>query len=478
MTKSLFQKRWVSGHGSLLLILVFFIAACGRTEPPQETPPPPPAQTSTPAATGETETPTEAGEPATATPTPAEASASPTTDATATMGTDTPTPAAVPEGPLHTPTLEFGVVDHLYYTDHERTLQLTRNAGFDWVRQQVVWRDMEMIEPEAKYVWDQLDPIVNAVDAYDLKLLISVVQAPAFYNPDGGLPQEPAALGRFVQAMAERYGDKVDAYEIWNEQNLAHETGGRITPDDAGHYVDILIECYTRIKAVNPNAYVLAGAPSSTGVTQEDVALSDLDYYKAMYTYKNGIVRDYFDAQAVHPGGSANPPETLWPDNPSTAQGWTDHSTFYFRHIENVRNVMEEYGMGDHQMWITEYGWATENVTLGYEFGNQVSFEQQAEYITGAVSYVYKNYPWVGNMFLWNMNFAVTWKEHLEALKQKQDRTPEETKLIELYWNDANPAQPLHEQAAFAILDGDWIPRPSYLALQKLMAQIKQEQGR
>jgi hypothetical protein len=393
--------------------------------------------------------------------------------------TATPTTEPVdPNAPLSTRYLNFGVVTHLYYTDHERVLQLTKNAGFDWIRQQIVWRDMEMFEPEHKYIWDQLDPIVQATNNYGLKLLISVVQSPAPYNPTHGLPQNPVDLGNFVEAMAQRYGDKIHAYEIWNEQNLAHETGGRIVPEDAGHYVEILKECYQRIKAVNPNAYVLAGAPSSSGVTDVKIAIADLEYYRLMYTYQDGIIKDYFDVQAVHPGGSANPPETLWPDNPSTAQGWTDHSTFYFRHVENVRQVMEAHGMGDHQIWITEYGWATQNTTPGYEFGNQVSMEQQAEYIAGAVQYTYDTYPWLGNMFLWNMNFAVTWYEHLLFLQQKPDRTPEEEQLLQLYWNEANPAHPLHEQASFGILSGDWSPRPSYLALQNLMTQLKQEQGR
>jgi polysaccharide biosynthesis protein PslG len=382
----------------------------------------------------------------------------PTTDTQPVAATGSGAPVHM-NGTLQTPYLEFGVVPHLYYTDHERVLQLTKNAGFGWVRQQIVWKDMEMAEPEfpdqpeSRYVWDQLDPIVEAVNAYDLKLLISIVQSPPFYNPTNGLPEDPADLGNFVQAMAERYGDQIDAYEIWNEQNLAHETGGTITVDDVGHYVEILMEGYQRIKAVNPEAYVLAGAPSSTGVTDVNIALSDMDYYEAMYTYKDGIIKDYFDVQAVHPGGSANPPDTLWPENPSTADGWTDHSTFYFRHIEHVREVMEAYGMNEKQIWITEYGWATENNTPGYEFGNQVSFETQSDYITGAIQYTYDNYPWVGNMFLWNMNFAVTWAEH-------------------------DPPNVLHEQASFGILNPDWSPRPAYIAIQELLTRLKAEQGR
>lgn len=363
---------------------------------------------------------------------------------------------ADPEFPLSTEYLNFGVAVHLFYTDHERVLQLAQNAGFDWIRQQIHWKDIEIPgQPVEAWGWAELDTIVEATNRYGLKLLISVVRSPSVYTADGsdGLPEDPATLGDFVEAMAERYGDQVHAYEIWNEQNLAHETGGRIVLEDAGRYVELLIECYNRIKAVTPGAYVLAGAPSSTGVTDPSIAISDIEYYRAMYEYRDGIIDGHFDVQAVHPGGSANPPDTLYPDNPSDADGWTDHPTFYFRHIENVRAVMEEYGLGDHQIWITEYGWATENVTPGYEFGNQVTLEQQAEYITRAIQRTYEEYPWVGNMFLWNLNFAVLWTQQ-------------------------DPPQPLHEQASFGILNGDWSPRPSYLALQELIARLKQEQGR
>jgi len=350
--------------------------------------------------------------------------------------------------PLRTPRLEFGIVSHLYYTDRERVMQLTQNADFDWVRQQVVWKDTE--GPAGHFSWDELDPIVEVVNKYNRKLLISIVQSPSFYTDDGsnGLPADPASLGNFVETLAKRYGNQIAAYEIWNEQNLAHETGGHIELSDAGHYVEILAECYKRIKAITPEAYVVVGAPSSSGVTNPSIAIADQDYYHAMYSYKDGMIKNYFDVQAAHPGGSANPPETMWPDNPSNADGWNDHETFYFRHIENVRKIMEEYGLGDRQIWITEFGWATQNNTPGYEFGNQVSMEQQAEYITGAMELAYENYPWMGVMFLflWNLNFA--------PIKAQQ-------------------GEPTHEQASFSIVNGDYSPRPSYTAIQQYIAQLR-----
>lgn len=362
-----------------------------------------------------------------------------------------PKPTTQPVGPgglafpLKTDKLNFGVAAHLFYTDRDTPLQAARDAGFGWVRQQIHWRDQE--GPAGNYPWGELDDIVASANAHGLKLLISIVRAPTFYTANGsdGLPADPQSLGNFVAALAEHYQGRIQAIEIWNEQNLAYENGGAVSTDDAGHYVELLKAAYTRIKAIDPSIYVIAGPPSSTAVNSPGVAISDERYYRAMYSYQNGIIRNYFDAQAVHPGGSANPPDTLWPENPSTAQGWTTDRTFYFRHVEDARKLMIEYGLGDHQIWITEYGWATQNNTPGFEFGNQISLDQQADYIVGAMRRTKEQYPWVGNMFLWNLNFG--------PLK-------------------ARDGEPLNEQASFGILNGDYSPRPSYLAIQRYLGEL------
>jgi hypothetical protein len=369
----------------------------------------------------------------------------------------TATPGDAPAGmpPIRLPHLEFGVVGHLYYTDRSRVLQLTQIAGFDWMRQQVHWRDIE--DAPGSYKWGELDNVVDSAVASGVKLLVNIVRSPDFYGANSGKPNDPLALGNLVDAMVERYGDRIAAYEIWNEPNLAYENGGRVRPENAGQYVEILAECYRRIKARNPNLIVVAAAPSSTGVNNETIALADQEYLRLMYSYRDGMIRDYFDVQAVHPGAAANDPDWLYPENPGDRPGWNDHPTHYFRHIENTRALMVEFGLGDRQIWLTEYGWATPNNTPGYEFGNLLTFELQADYIRRAVERVYTQYrdeagaPWVGAMFLWNMNFAVLWGA--------QDN-------------------PQHEQASFSILNPDWSPRPAFIALQGLHMRLKQEQGR
>ncbi len=430
---------------TILAVLLPVLAACGGTPQPAANP-----TASLPTAAVAT-----AGTAPTTAPTMAPSAAP----------TDAPAPTAAPNEPVVEPgkpikfnDLNFGIVNHLYYTDRERVLILDQTAGFDWVRQQVVWKDVEGPNP-GDYAWGELDQIVNDVAAKNFKLLVNIVQSPTFYNETNGLPQDPVSMGNLVEAMVKRYGKKIAAYEIWNEQNLAHENGGQVTEADAGHYVDILVESYNRIKALDPSIIVLAGAPSSSGVNDPAIAVSDENYYRAMYRYKDGIIKSHFDAQGVHPGGSANPPRTMWPDNPSNADGWTTDPTFYFRHVENVRKFMVEEGVGDHQIWITEFGWATENDTPGYEFGKQVSFDQQGEYIADAIQMSYDKYryddgtPWLGNMFLWNMNFAVIWAQN-------------------------NPPNPLNEQASFGILNPDYSPRAAFYRVQSLLPKLKKDQGR
>lgn len=441
----------------MLLFILPALATCGGQQAPGQgadataalptaAPAPPTAAPDQPTAAPDQPT-TAAG--ATAAPAP--------TDATGAQPTAPPNQPNT--GAINPDYLEFGVVAHLYYTDRERVLQLTQNAGFDWVRQQIYWRDIE--DPVNNIMaWDEIDRIVETTNAYGRKLLVNVVRSPTAYNATNGLPDDPATFANFMGLMAERYKGKIHAYEIWNEPNLAHETGGTIRTEDVGRYVEMLKLAYQTIKAIDPNVVVLAAASSSSGVTNPSIALSDEEFYRAMYTYNGGEVRNYFDVQAVHPGGAANPPDTLWPENPSFIEGcqpapdrcWNDDETHYFRHIENVRRWMEQYGMGDKEAWITEYGWATPNTTPGYEFGNFVSLEQQAEYITGAIRRTYESYPFIGNLFLWNMNFAVTKAEA--------------------------GLDPMHEQASFGILNPDWSPRPSYLAVQSLIAELKQRQER
>jgi hypothetical protein len=97
-------------------------------------------------------------------------------------------------------------------------------------------------------------------------------------------------------------------------------------------------------------------------------------------------------------------------------------------------------------------GWATQNNTPGYEYGNYVSLDQQAEYLEGALYRTLFQYSeWVGAVFIWNLNFAVLWQEQ---------------------------GNPLHEQASFGILNPDWSPRPAFTRVQGFINAVKSDEQR
>ncbi len=358
----------------------------------------------------------------------------------------TPSPTPNPSFPMQTTHFSFGIDVDLFYKDYDEVLGYVDELGVEWVRQQVWWQDIE--GAPGYYIWDELDNVVDAMGRHHRKLLVSIVRSPSWATDRGGpgMPSDPDDLGNFLAAMAERYRGRIQAYEIWNEQNYAVENDGYV--EGAGRYVELLKVAYTRIKAADPLAMVLFGPLTPTGTNDPSLAVDDITYLREAYEYNAGEVKGYFDVLAAHVAGTLNPPDLLWPDNPSPpdSPGWRDHSTHYFRHVENIRRVMEQYGDGDKQIWLTEFGWASiEGITdwpeLGYEYAAENTAQEQADYIVAALERGRTLYqPWMGAMFVWNLNFART-----------------------------NP--PSDQKAAFGLINAGGQPRPAFEALKEYVAR-------
>jgi hypothetical protein len=338
----------------------------------------------------------------------------------------------------------YGYNVHLFaerdpWQDRSRVLDMSKESGVYWVRQQIAWGDYEPVR--GLYDWGELDAVVDDTEEAGVNMLLSVVRSPNWATVDrrNGLPapENFDAFARFMGQMATRYRGKVDAYQIWNEQNLAHENGGRVA--NADNYVNMLAMAYDAVKAADPDAIVVSGGPSSTETNHPEIAVSDVEFMRQMLANPNFRA----DVIGAHPGGQHNPPDTFWPDQPGPGPGWVNSREFYFRRVEDIRQVMVEQGWGDRQIWLTEFGWATQNNTPGYEYGNNNTFEEQAAYIVRAFEKGrYEYSPWMGAMFLWNLNYAVPWK-HVESNEQ-------------------------HEQASFGVLNGDWSPRPAWYAIRDI----------
>ncbi|MGH2519894.1 MAG: hypothetical protein ACRDF8_08835, partial [Chloroflexota bacterium] len=215
-------------------------------------------------------------------------------------------------------------------------VKATKAAGFGWLTQQVRWDGLQPT-PTTTINWSQLDTAANAASADGIKMMFSVVAAPAWAAvPNGHFPKDPAVFATFLTDTAKHFKGRVQAYEIWNEENFATEVGpGHISP---GQYVELLKTSYTALKAVDPTLTVVSGAPTPTGVNNPNIAMDDATYLQQMYAYDNGVVKGYFDVLGAHPEGYANPPEETMANH--TRPNFSNHPSFFFRRMEDYRAIM------------------------------------------------------------------------------------------------------------------------------------------
>jgi spore germination protein YaaH len=289
-------------------------------------------------------------------------------------------------------------------------IAMIKGMGFNWVKFQMAWKNVE--PAPGSYSWGMWDEIINAYSSNGIKILLSIPKAPDWARPPDddksveGPPQDPIKYAEFVGRVADRYRGKVQAIEVWNEQNLYYEAGGqgRVNP---ANYVELLKLSYTAIKSVNPDMIVVSGALTPTGAPPP-AAMDDLEYLRQMY----GLgAKDYFDAVGAHPSGFANAPDALFQGGDfDPARGYDDHRSFFFRNtMEEYRRIMVENGDGNKTIWPTEFGWPVWRFTGDerFVFAKENSVQQQAAYTVRAYQ-MGKEWGWVGTMFLWNLDYNLT----------------------------------------------------------------------
>jgi len=384
----------------------------------------------------------------TPTPTPRSTKTTPTPAPGATKPAATPTPkptaGVASVGP--NPGFGYGIQAHVWSVDVQQVMNHIKAIGFGWVKAQVRWKDFES-NGKGQIDWSGIDHFVNTANANGIKVLLSVVTAPRWARPpadtDDGPPANFQDYADFVKAIAQRYGSsKVHAIEVWNEQNLYYEWGGRGGKINAARYIELLKAAYAAIKSVDPNIIVVSGAPTPTGMNDGDIAIDDIVYLQQMYA---AGLKNYSDAIGAHPSGYNCPADGDWQTvtNP-TAQfrGPFDnrsHSWCFRGTMEGYRNVMLANGDGNKKIWATEFGWATVDglgvpPARGYEYAADNTEAFQATNVVKAYQLA-KSWGWVGVMFLWNLNYAPV-------------------------------AGAADEKAAFGIVRPNWAPRPVYSALQ------------
>jgi hypothetical protein len=229
--------------------------------------------------------------------------------------------------------------------------------------------------------------------------------------------------GEAVETIATAGRGLVEAYEICNEPNRARWLNRDVSPfpPDPRLYVQMLQVAHQRIRAVDPTAIVVSAGLAPVGRIQGACngwngsncdAMDEREYARHMLVLGAG---ETFDAFGYHPYGFAYEPERALSDLPPDDGG----NGFAFRGVEVMHDLLEQHGLGHKSIWATEFSWLRDPDEDGvipgwchrieeYErnFGwMDVPEVQQANYITRAFQYADQNWPWMGAMFVWNLDW-------------------------------------------------------------------------
>jgi hypothetical protein len=318
-------------------------------------------------------------------------------EATVRPGPSTPTPTSWPSSRMASP--EYGLQAHLWWDEAvaRRDMDLIADAGFGWVKQNVGWRDVEGAA-KGSFNWYFTDRILDDAEKRGLKVLFRLDSEPAWAALEKGVrsrngpPEDVEDFGDFCHALAERYTGRVDAYQVWNEPNLAREWGGYAP--DAAEYVELLRACTVGVKTADPDALVVSAglAPTGTGLPE---AIPDTDYLVQMY---EAGAAPYFDALGVNAPGYKAPPEVS-PEEAAATPAYGGQRFFCFRHVEDMREIMVAHGDGDKQVMILEMGWTIDPRPESPYHWHAVTPEQKADYLVRAFEYAEEHWsPWIGLM--------------------------------------------------------------------------------
>jgi Cellulase (glycosyl hydrolase family 5) len=207
------------------------------------------------------------------------------------------------------------------------------------VRVELPWSEFEPIgpnqfDPRALAVTDRL---MNDATAAGIRVIAMVESSPCWASsaPASLLracvpaeesnkantwpPSNPASYAAFVAYLAQRYGTRLAAIEVWNEPDQAnqHYFAG---PEKERRYATILQAAYPAIKQANPKVPVLAGSlVGASGV-----------FLRALYA---AGIKGYYDGLAVH---------------------------FYTLTLASLRSIHEvQLANGDTKpLWLDEFGWS------------------------------------------------------------------------------------------------------------------------
>jgi hypothetical protein len=235
--------------------------------------------------------------------------------------------AAVGSASAADPALPYGINAHL---PSSALLDRVAEAGIAWIRVDFNWF---MIEPNrGVYDWTTTDAVISDARARGINVYATLAYSPAWANGGQNSNAPPTDSGdwyNFVYTTVSRYRGSVQHWGMWNEPNLEDFFSG--TRDQ---YIDDILRVGAQaVRNADPGSYVLG----------PDLAMID-DWWLWLF-----VVLDQA-AEAI---------------DIVTQHDYEDTGTQVLIKMLTPRRIMEATGTAAKELWLTETGWHTDEVSEG-----------------------------------------------------------------------------------------------------------------
>jgi hypothetical protein len=198
----------------------------------------------------------------------------------------------------------------------DRELPLIAALRVSTLRIEFPW---PLLEPRrGVYDWRRSDYIVTKAARLGVQLQPVLVYTPSWAGPSASAPPRGRDFAAFAKALATRYHARIHYYEIWNEPDLSRYWNG----SERQYVQNVLLPGFAAIKASDPRAKVILGAPSYANAAWLD-GIYDLGGGRA------------FDVIAYHDYSG---------DNRVLSHAWI------------VKGVLRAHGQDQKPIWLGEYG--------------------------------------------------------------------------------------------------------------------------
>ena len=297
------------------------------------------------------------------------------------------------------PSLTYGIQTFFWWDETYRKFGLDQIniMRFTHIRQVFSWENLEpnsvSLENTDGYHWAEADAMMLDIQDKGIQVIARLSKPPEWAiitdAPYGTVPFNTEHLAHYCRSVAERFGDQIAAYQIWNEPNLTREWAN--LPPSPSAYVELLAICGDAIRAVDPDAIIITAGLSPTG-NRDFSAMPDEEFLWRMY---EAGLSEHYDILGLHAPGFRYPPN-YDPNNPNPdgCARWR-----CFRHVEHMRAIMVANGDAHKQVAITEVGWTIDPRPDSIYHWFSRTPDVQADYLRKAYQYAAKNYrPWLGLM--------------------------------------------------------------------------------